>query len=259
VIETYHTIYPELDRNRTFILNNLAKEEKAFNKTLKTGLRKLRQLITTNGAITGQDAFLLFTSFGFPVEMTREIAAEHGLEINLDAFEKEFEHHRQISRESTTQKFTSGLADHSELTTQLHTATHLLHQALRDVLGDHVQQQGSNITPERIRFDINAERKLTADELETVERIMNEKIASALPVTRETMTVDAARTTGARGLFREKYDEHVHVYTIGAYSKEICAGPHVANTSQIGKIRIQKQRKIGVATLRLYVIPKEST
>ena len=259
IIEMYHTTYPELDRNRTFILNSLAKEEQAFNKTLKTGLRKLHQLIATNGAITGQDAFLLFTSFGFPVEMTVEIAAEQGLEINLDAFEKEFEHHRQLSRQSTTQKFTSGLADHSDQTTQLHTATHLLHQALRDVLGDHVQQQGSNITTDRIRFDINADRKMTSDELETVEHIVNSKIDSALPVTRETMTVDAARTINARGLFREKYDEHVSVYSIGEYSKEICAGPHVTNTSQIGKIRIQKQRKIGVATLRLYVIPKEST
>lgn len=257
VIETYQPTYPELDRNRTVILNSLEKEEQAFNKTLKTGLRKIHQLISKKGDLTGQDAFLLFTSFGFPVEMTKEIAEEQGLEINLDEFEKEFKHHRQLSRESTTQKFTSGLADHSEQTTQLHTATHLLHQALRDVLGNHVQQKGSNITTERIRFDINADRKMTPEELEKVEHIVNNKITNALSITRETMTVETARTINARGLFQEKYDEKINVYSIGDYSKEICAGPHVANTSQIGKIRIQKQRKIGVTTLRIYVVPEE--
>jgi alanyl-tRNA synthetase len=199
----------------------------------------------------------LFTSFGFPLEMSQRIANEHGLEINIEDFEKEFQRHRQLSRLSTQQKFSSGLADHSEQTTKLHTTTHLLHQALRDLLGSHIQQKGSNITRQRLRFDFNFDRKLTSDELAKIKHIVNDQIANALPVTRETMTVDAAHQIGALGFFQEQYEEHVHVYSIGEYSKEICTGPHVDNTTQIGKIRIQRQRKIGANTLRLYAVITE--
>jgi alanyl-tRNA synthetase len=254
VINIYDSLYPELERNKHFIMRELEKEEQVFKKTLRQGVRKINQLIADKGEVSGKDAFTLFTSFGFPLEMSQRIASEHGLEINIEDFEKEFQRHRQLSRLSTQQKFSSGLADHSEQTTKLHTTTHLLHQALRDLLGSHIQQKGSNITRQRLRFDFNFDRKLTSDELAKVEHIVNDQIANALPVTRETMTVDAAHQIGALGFFQEQYEEHVHVYSIGEYSKEICTGPHVDNTIRIGKIRIQRQRKIGANTLRLYAV-----
>jgi alanyl-tRNA synthetase len=257
VIDIYDGLYPELERNKHFIMNELEKEEQAFKKTLRMGLRKINQLIVHQEQITGKDAFILFTSFGFPIEMTQRIAGEHGLEINIEEFEKEFQRHRQLSRLSTQQKFSSGLADHSEQTTKLHTATHLLHQALRATLGSHIQQKGSNITNKRLRFDINFNRKLTSDELARVEHVVNDQITNALPVSRETMTVDAAHRIGALGFFQEQYEEQVHVYSIGEFSKEICTGPHVDNTARIGTIQIQRQRKIGATTLRLYAVITE--
>ncbi len=257
VITVYDNLYPELERNKHFIMRELEKEEQVFKKTLRQGVRKINQLIANQGEVSGKDAFTLFTSFGFPLEMSQRIANEHGLEINIEDFEKEFQRHRQLSRLSTQQKFSSGLADHSEQTTKLHTTTHLLHQALRDLLGSHIQQKGSNITRQRLRFDFNFDRKLTSDELAKVEHIVNDQITNALPVTRETMTVDAAHQIGALGFFQEQYEEHVHVYSIGEYSKEICTGPHVDNTTRIGKIRIQRQRKIGANTLRLYAVITE--
>lgn len=257
VIDIYDDLYPELERNRHFVMRELEKEEQVFKKTLRLGVRKINQMIASQGEVSGKDAFTLFTSFGFPLEMSQRIAKEHGLEVNVEEFEKEFQRHRQLSRRSTQQKFSSGLADHSEQTTKLHTATHLLHQALRDLLGSHIQQKGSNITRTRLRFDINFDRKLTSDELAQVEHIVNEQIIKGLPVTRETMTVDAAHQIGALGFFKEQYEEQVHVYSIGEYSKEICTGPHVDSTAQIGKIRIQRQRKIGANTLRLYAVITE--
>ncbi|MHA1167442.1 MAG: alanine--tRNA ligase, partial [Candidatus Hodarchaeales archaeon] len=254
VISTNKNQFPELENNRGFILGELEKEVKNFGKTLNRGLKRFKQIFSRNGTITGEDAFLLFTSFGFPVEMTRELAEEQGLSIDMELFDKEFEHHRKLSRLSTEQKFKSGLADHSVQTTRLHTATHLLHQALRDVLGNHISQKGSNVTKDRTRFDINFDRKLTVEELEQVEKIVNDKIKAALPVHRETVTVKEAREKGALGLFQHKYGEKVHVYSIGDYSKEICTGPHVKNTSEIGKIRIKKQKKIGTGNLRLRAV-----
>ncbi|UCH38418.1 MAG: alanine--tRNA ligase [Candidatus Bathyarchaeota archaeon] len=252
VIDTYQDIYPELRRNREFVLQGLSKEEGAFNKTLKIGLKKLNQLLTQNGVITGKDAFVLFTSFGFPIEMIKEITEEQGFEVNLAEFEKEFERHRQLSRVTAKRRFVSGLADHTEQSIKLHTTTHLLHQALRDILGNHIQQKGSNITQKRARFDINLDRRMTPEELNKVEQIVNEKIACAMPVKQEIMTVDAAREAGAINLFHDKYGDTIHVFSIGDYSKEICSGPHVQNTKQIGKVRIQRQRKIGANTLRIY-------
>jgi alanyl-tRNA synthetase len=257
VIDIYDDLYPELERNKDFILRELEKEEQVFKKTLRLGVRKINQMIANQGNVSGKDAFTLFTSFGFPLEMSQRIANEHGLEINVEEFEQEFQRHRQLSRLSTQQKFSSGLADHSEQTTKLHTATHLLHQALRDLLGSQIQQKGSNITRSRLRFDINFDRKLTTAELAQVEHTVNDKITQALPVTRETMTVDAAHQIGALGFFKEQYEEHVHVYSIGQYSREICTGPHVDSTAHIGKIRIQRQRKIGANTLRLYAVITE--
>ncbi|MFX0185651.1 MAG: alanine--tRNA ligase [Candidatus Hodarchaeota archaeon] len=251
VIDLYKDIYPELERNKDFIIDNLTQEEKKFTTALHRGLRKFNQILKEKEIITGKDAFLLFTSFGFPLEITMELAAEKDIAIDLDTFKNEFEHHRNLSRKATAGTFQSGLADRSERTTRLHTATHLLQQALRDVLGDHVEQKGSNITPERTRFDFNHTQKLSTKELQKVEALVNEKIQEALPVTVETMTPQEANNVGALGFFEDKYEGKVTVYSVGNFSKEICTGPHVKNTKEIGKFKIQKQKNVGSGLMRI--------
>jgi alanyl-tRNA synthetase len=245
VIDLYKDIYPELDRNKDFIIDNLTQEEQKFTTALRRGLRKFNQILKEKEIITGKDAFLLFTSFGFPLEITIELAAEKGITVDLDTFRNEFEHHRNLSRKAT------GLADRSERTTRLHTATHLLQQALREVLGNHVEQKGSNITPERTRFDFNHTQKLNAEELQKVEDLVNKIIQKVLPVTVETMTPQEAKDLGALGFFEARYEGKVSVYSVGNFSKEICTGPHVKNTEEIGKFKIQKQKNIGSGLMRI--------
>ncbi|MHA2315664.1 MAG: alanine--tRNA ligase, partial [Candidatus Hermodarchaeia archaeon] len=191
---------------------------------------------------------------GFPIEMTVQIAEENGQKVDLDEFRKEFERHQQISRDATQQRFTSGLADHSEEVIQLHTATHLLHTALRRFIGPSIHQKGSNITKERLRLDVQINRKLTPEELQQIEEWVNEIIQRDLPVTFETMSPEEAQKQGALGFFGEKYGEHVKVYTVGEVSKEICSGPHVENTGVLGKFRLVKQKRIGADTLRLRAV-----
>ncbi|MFX0172561.1 MAG: alanine--tRNA ligase [Candidatus Hodarchaeota archaeon] len=251
VIGLYKDIYPELDRNKDFIIDNLTQEEKKFSTALRRGLRKFNQILKEKEGITGKDAFLLFTSFGFPLEITMELAAEKGITIDLNTFRHEFEHHRNLSRKATAGTFQSGLADHSERTTRLHTATHLLQQALREVLGRYVEQKGSNITSERTRFDFNHPQNLNAEELQKVEDLVNKKIQEAIPVTVETMTLQEAKNAGALGFFEDRYEGKVSVYSVGNFSKEICTGPHVKNTNEIGKFKIQKQKNIGVGMMRI--------
>jgi alanyl-tRNA synthetase len=251
VIDFNKEPYPELERNKKFILNNLTQEEQKFSKALRRGLRKFNQIFQEKKTVTGEDAFLLFTSFGFPPEITSELAAEKGVSIDLKVFKEEFERHRELSRKATAGTFQSGLADHSERTTRLHTATHLLQQALRDVLGDHIEQKGSNITPERTRFDFNHPKTLTTDELKKVEDLVNQKIKEALSVTKEIMTPQEAKEQGALGFFEERYEGKVSVYSVESFSKEICTGPHVTNTQKIGHFRIQKQKNIGVGLMRV--------
>ncbi|MFX1284914.1 MAG: alanine--tRNA ligase [Promethearchaeota archaeon] len=251
VISFYKETYPELERNKDFIIENITQEEDKFSKTLRRGLRKFNKILKEKGTITGEDAFLLFTSFGFPLEITTELATEQGITINLEIFRKEFEHHRNLSRKATAGTFQSGLADHSERTTRLHTATHLLQQALREVLGDHVEQKGSNITPERTRFDFSNPKSLSTEELKKVEDIVNQKIREALPVKKEIMTPQEARKKGALGFFEDRYEGNVSVYSVGSFSKEICTGPHVTNTQEIGHFKIQKQKSIGVGLIRI--------
>lgn len=251
VISMYSEIYPELEQNKDFILENLTQEEQKFTTALKRGLRKFNQILAQNGTITAEDAFLLFTSFGFPPEITIELASEKGISIDLERFRKEFEEHRILSRKATAGTFKSGLADHSKITTRLHTATHLLQQALRDVLGDHVKQSGSNITPKRTRFDFTHPKKLTTEEIKKVEEIVNQKIQEALPVKKEIMTPKEARDQGALGFFEERYEGNVSVYSVGDFSKEICTGPHVNNTREIGRFSIQKQQNIGTGLIRI--------
>lgn len=251
VIDFTKEPYSELERNKDFIINNLTQEEQKFSKALRRGLRKFNQIFREKENITGEDAFLLFTSFGFPLEITSELAAEKGISIDLEVFKEEFERHRNLSRKATAETFQSGLADHSERTTRLHTATHLLQQALREVLGVHVEQKGSNITPERTRFDFSHPKNLSTEELTKVEDIVNQKIKEALPVNKKIMTTQEAKEQGALGFFEDRYEGKVSVYSVGSFSKEICTGPHVKNTGDIGLFRIQKQKNIGVGLMRI--------
>lgn len=251
VIDMSKGPYPELERNKDFIIRNITQEEQKFSKALRRGLRKFNQIFKEKETITGEDAFLLFTSFGFPLEITSELAAEKGISIDLVVFREEFERHRELSRKATAGTFRSGLADHTERTTRLHTATHLLQQALREVLGDHVEQKGSNITPERTRFDFSHPQSLTPEEIKKVEDIVNQKIKEALPVNKEIMDLQEAKEQGALGFFEERYEGKVSVYSVGSFSKEICTGPHVTNTQEIGHFRIQKQKNIGVGLMRI--------
>ena len=251
VILMYQDQYPELSRNKGFILENLSQEEKKFSTALKRGLKRFNKILAEKGTIDGEDAFLLFTSFGFPLEITVELARDKDISIDLETFQKEFEQHKKLSREATSGTFKSGLADHTEKTTRLHTATHLLQQALRDVLGEHVEQKGSNITPERTRFDFTHSQKLSKEEIQKVEEIVNEKIQAAIPVTEELMSPEEAKNSGALGFFEDKYQAKVTVYSVGNFSKEICTGPHVKNTKEIGRFLIQKQKNIGAGIMRI--------
>ena len=253
-IEMYKDVYEEVEKNSVFIKKNLKSEEAKFRKTLRKALGKFERMFEENGTITGKDAFLLFTSFGLPLEMTRDLAEEKGIDIDLDEFRKEFEHHRDISRTATEGKFKGGLADHGEEHTKLHTATHLLQAALRKVLGHKVQQSGSNITKERLRFDFTFDRKLTPEEIQHVEDLVNGIIDKDLEVTREFMPYDEAIALGAMAFFKETYGETVSVYSVGDFSMELCGGPHVKRTGTLGRFKITKQKKIGAGIMRIRAV-----
>lgn len=254
VVDMFKDVYDEVKRNKVFILENLEAEEKKFRNTLSKALRRFDKIYEETGTITGQDAFLLFTSFGLPLEMTRDLARERGLTIDMDEFTKQFEEHRELSRTATQGKFKGGLADYSENITRLHTATHLLQAALRKVLGDSIQQNGSNITQERLRFDFTFSRKMTSEEIEEVEELVNNIISKNLPVERSFMPYDEAIERGALAFFKENYGEVVSVYRVGSFSMELCGGPHVEETGVLGKFKIIKQEKIGAGILRIKAI-----
>ncbi len=253
VISIYHEDYPELKRNRKFILHELEEEENKFGKVIENGLKQFNKLLREK-KISGKEAFLLYQSYGFPIEMTEELSRECGLKINKKEFEEEFKKHQELSRTATKGMFGSGLADHSEATTKLHTTTHLLHAALRRVLGSEVKQKGSNITAERLRFDISFSRKLTDEEIKKVESLVNEKIKQRLEVKREEMTVEQAKNSGALGFFEHKYGGRVSVYSIGNFSKEICTGPHVKNTKDLGKFKIVKEEAVAAGVRRIKAV-----
>lgn len=254
VVRLYKDVYEEVQRNRDFVLQNLQAEEDKFRGTLGKALKKFELMLEENGTITGRDAFVLFTSFGLPLEMTAELAAERGIRIDLDEFRNEFEQHRKISRTATEEKFKGGLADHSEEITKLHTATHLLQAALRKVLGDSLRQNGSNITKERLRFDFTFPRKLTTDEVRQVEDLVNDVIKRNLEVTHEFMKLDEATKQGALAFFKETYGDEVSVYTVGDFSKEVCGGPHVEHTGVLKHFRITKQDSIGAGLMRIRAV-----
>jgi len=259
IINDYKEAYPELEKNKNFIFKNLEIEENKFSKTLVIGERKIA---LTNTAITGTVAFNLYQTYGFPLEMTKEIIAKKGLKIiNEEDFQKELKRHQDLSRTASAGKFKGGLADASEETKKLHTAAHLLLASLRKVLGDHVQQKGSNITPERLRFDFSHPNKLTDEQKNEVEKLVNEAINANLPVIINEMPLFEAKKGGAIGVFTSKYGERVKVYIIGdslsgqsAFIKEICGGPHADRTGRLGKFKIKKEQSSSAGVRRIKAI-----
>jgi alanyl-tRNA synthetase len=253
VIGEFGGFYPELEANRERILGELQAEERKFGQTLEKGLKEFEKMIKDR-VISGQEAFDLFQTYGFPLELTQELVGERGGNLDVAAFSEEFKKHQELSRTASSGAFKGGLADHSAETTRLHTATHLLHAALRKVLGPQVEQKGSNITAERLRFDFSHPSKMTADELKTVEDLVNEIIRHDLPVKREEMTVEEAKKAGAIGLFGQKYGEKVSVYTVEGFSKEICGGPHIAHTGELGSFKIQKEEAVSAGLRRIKAV-----
>jgi alanyl-tRNA synthetase len=260
VIETYSFHYAHLLSASEQILREMHAEEERFLKTLANGEREFEKLFLAHGQISGQDAFILYSTYGFPLELTEEIAEEKGQKVDRETFKDEFKKHQDLSRAGATEKFAGGLADHSAETVRLHTATHLLHQALRIILGPHVFQRGSNITHKRLRFDFSHPDKLTPEQLKHVEDIVNENIKKNLPVHFELLDLEEAKRRGAIGLFEDKYDQlggKIKVYFIGDqtadayFSKEVCGGPHVEQTSDLGTFRITKEESVGSGLRRI--------
>ncbi len=254
IITNYSNYYHELLNNKTKIITELEKEEDKFSLTLEKGLKEFNRIAEASATISGKDAFLLFQSYGFPIEMTEELANELHKNVNTAEFQKEFTHHQELSRTATQGMFKGGLADHSFETIRLHTATHLLNEALRKIISLDIHQRGSNITPERLRFDFNFPRKLTPEEIKKVENEVNRVIAAAMPVVRKEMTSSEAMKIGAEMEFGVKYPATVSVYCIGDYSKEFCGGPHVSNTAEIGKFMIQKEEASAAGIRRIKAI-----
>ncbi len=266
VITIYQARYPRLARDRARILETLEKEEKGFNHTLQRGRRIFDKQIegvlqAGQTTLSGPDVFRLFDTYGIPLELTAEWAATYGLKIDEAGFQQALAAHKEISGGGQPGKFAGGLASRDRQTIRLHTATHLLQQALRDVLGSHVAQKGSHITPERLRFDFSHPAKLTPTEIAEVEKQVNSQIEADLPVQEKEMTLDEAKARGAIGLFEEKYAQRVKVYAIGDYSLEICGGPHVERTSELGPFRILSEQSngSGVRRIRAVVEPDGSS
>src|SRR3989338_5478431 len=251
VIEMYKD-YPELKTKKHFIFDQIEKEENRFREGLTSGLKYFNKISEGKKNLSGKDAFLLFQSYGFPIEITEELAKERKIKVDLRDYEKELKKHQELSRTASAGRFKSGLADDSEKTTHLHTATHLLNEALRQVLKDKtITQKGSNINSERLRFDFNFPRKLTETEITRIEDLVNEKIKEHLQVIREEITLKKAIDSGAQAEFGAKYPERVSIYTIGNFSKEICTGPHVKNTKEIGKFKILKEESSSAGIRRI--------
>ncbi|WP_028974110.1 alanine--tRNA ligase [Spirochaeta cellobiosiphila] len=259
VIDMYAEVYPELVERKDLILAEFDKEEEKFLKTLEKGEKEFEKLLPNllknpKKIIPGRMAFKLYDTYGFPVEITEELAQENGLTVDKEGFNSSYEKHQELSKKGSEKTFKGGLADNSEMTTALHTATHLLHKALRMVLGDHVEQKGSNITAERLRFDFSHPDKMTPEEVQKVEDIVNEQIKRELPVFMEMLTVEEAKSQGAMALFTNKYDEVVKVYSIGDFSMEVCGGPHVENTKSLGTFKIQKEQSSSSGVRRIRAV-----
>jgi len=254
IIRLYKPDYPELNDKKKLILDELVKEEERFRETLEKGLREFEK-IAEKGDISAKDAFLLFQSYGFPFEITRELASEKGLKVDEKGFDKEFKKHQELSRTGAAGRFKGGLSEASEITAKLHTATHLLGEALRVVLKNKdIKQKGSNITPERLRYDFSFDRKLTDEEKKKVEDLVNKKIKQGLEVKKEEMLLDKAIKSGAQAEFGAKYPPKVFVYSIGDFSKEICMGPHVENIKELGHFKNKKEESIAAGVRRIKAV-----
>lgn len=258
-IDILKEMYPELEKNRETIKQVIIEEKNKFIKTLSHGEREFEKYINkakeeNKTVIDGQTIFKLYETYGFPPEITADLAREEGFTIDNSEFDKLFKEHQEKSRLGSEQKFKGGLAEQNEKTIAYHTATHLLHKALQIVLGEHAKQKGSNITTERLRFDFSHPEKMTKEQLQEVEDIVNEQIKRDLPVTCEEMTLEEAKAAGATGLFENKYGEKVKVYTIGDFSKEICGGPHVSHTGELGHFKIKKEESSSAGVRRIKAI-----
>ena len=257
IIAQYQEVYPELRQNEAFVLEQLRLEEARFARTLRQGEREFAKMVSRMGdskVSDGVRAFKLYDTDGFPIEMTKELAAEHSLTVDEAGFAARFQQHQQTSHAGAEQRFKGGLADNSEQTARLHTATHLLHAALRQVLGDEVAQKGSNITAERLRFGFSFGRKMTKEEIAEVEKLVNEAITADAPVEMEETTVAEAKAAGAIGLFESKYGEKVRMYTMGTFSKEICGGPHANHTGELVSFKIQKEESSSAGVRRIKAV-----
>jgi alanyl-tRNA synthetase len=256
IIEKYSKYYSELARNKKAILEVLQDEKIKFNRTLEKGLREFeKETKNLDGTEINKDiAFRLYDTYGFPIELTEELAIENGLTVDLEGFKQKFAEHQEKSREGATQKFKGGLASTGEMETKYHTATHLLNAALKNVLGDHVHQKGSNITAERMRFDFSHNSKMTEEEKQKTEDLVNEYIQMAIPVEKLEMKKDEAIAQGAEAMFLDKYGDIVSVYKIGDVSMELCGGPHVHNTSELGHFKIKKEEASSAGVRRIKAI-----
>mgnify|MGYP001087811453 CR=1 FL=1 len=263
VVELYKDAYPILQEKKDVIMNGLTQEEGKFLKTLSKGEHEFEKVlpeITQNGntVISGDVAFRLYDTYGFPLEITEELARENGLQVDRDGFDKAFKKHQEQSKMDSSAVFKGGLADNTEETTKLHTATHLLHKALRIVLGEHVEQKGSNITQDRLSFDFSHPEKMTPEEISRVEKIVNEQIQKDIPVSYTTMTLGEAREAGAMALFGEKYGDEARVLSLGGFSTELCGGIHVQRTGDIGVFKIISEGGVASGIRRIEAVTGEN-
>jgi len=267
IIDKFKGPYPELTENKAYITEELNEEEERFMETLQKGEHEFEKLLPDllkdpKKIMDGRIAFKLYDTYGFPIELTEELAAEKGMKINRGEFDEAFKKHQELSRAGGEQVFKGGLQDHSEIVTKYHTATHLLQKALKIVLGDHVAQKGSNLTAERLRFDFSHNAPMTEEEIKKVQEIVNEQIRKNLPVSMEIMELEKAKASGVTALFGEKYESQVKVYTIGqqgqAFSREVCGGPHVENTGVLGKFIIQKEQSSSSGVRRIRAVLEQA-
>ncbi len=256
IINEYAPYYAELERNKNVILEVLKNEKVKFNRTLEKGLKEFEKIVghLEGDLIDKDNAFKLYDTYGFPIELTEELAKERGLKVDIAGFKEKFAEHQAKSREGATAKFKGGLASTGEMETKYHTATHLLNAALKKVLGPHVHQKGSNITAERMRFDFSHDAKMTDEEKQKTEDLVNEYIKMAIPVERFEMKKEDALKLGAEAMFIEKYGDIVSVYKIGDVSLELCGGPHVSNTSELGTFKIKKEEASSAGVRRIKAI-----
>ncbi len=254
ILDKYKKYYHELEENESVVLEVLKTEKEKFNRTLEKGLREFEKVTKNHENISGEEAFHLYDTYGFPIELTVELASELGLSVDEAGFKEKFKAHQELSRTASQGKFKGGLAGNSEIETKYHTATHLLNAALKRVVGPDVHQKGSNITSERMRFDFSCDHKLSEEEKEKTEKLVNEWIQKGLPVSVEEMKKEDALRSGAECMFIEKYPDIVTVYSIGDVSKELCGGPHVENTKTLGTFKIKKEEASSAGVRRIKAI-----